>query len=740
MKMNLFDKLVIVVLVCLCSVNAADYFLGGIFPNHQSMNCTGPSTACRKSLFLLGSELESAFRIACDAVNRDGLEGGDTLQCDSQAVTGESTSAVTAATNLKNKNVIGVIGDLLSPSTQAVATLLSQGTTKYPQISYGSTAVSLSSITSGYFFRTVPSDAQQAKALIAIVKNYGWKQIAVIASSDTLASSLASLIEAEASSKTVQLLSSQRFTTGNSTSASAALKAIKASGSQVVIFAAYDTDVNLIMKQAKTEEMTGKNGVYWFGTDGVATATVTDIDALDSMQGILATRPKTGYGKVWDRLKADWESQDPSVYPGSIHNRVNNGPTPDPTILVGQTFDAVFAFREAINAILRANGDPNDKVTMRNALKAVNFIGTTGNISFISNGVDLRAPVYDLANFRGSKWEYAATWDSVKGLILDGVVLWPGGTTVAPKPKLVVKIGGLFPTNSKLIIVNNRPGLLDLGMELQAGYRVACEQANNMMEKIKLVCLTAGTSLSDSDASDATKYLISQNVTGVVGDLYSSNSHTAANILGPAKIPQISYGATANDFSNMALYPYFTRVVPADNVQAETLADLIKSFGWVQVATLASNGEYANFVANFEKATIPRNIQVLLSLRFNPNLTSPDQLAEQFSALKLSGISVILINAEAPDVAIAMQAAVKYGVHGTGYAYVGTDVSTTTDAFAALRWANNSALLSPLQGMIGLQQKAGFGTLYQTLRVLWKSKKSNRLSRKNTRWRIWTNT
>ena len=48
-----------------------------------------------------------------------------------------------------------------------------------PQISYASTSSKLSEVSSAYkyFFRTAPSNVDQAKAIVALVKMYRWKKV-----------------------------------------------------------------------------------------------------------------------------------------------------------------------------------------------------------------------------------------------------------------------------------------------------------------------------------------------------------------------------------------------------------------------------------------------------------------------------------------------------------------------------------------------------------------------------------
>ena len=83
-----------------------------------------------------------------------------------------------------NVAVSGVIGAAVSDSSIAAANVL--GLFEIPQISYASTAATLSDKTRyKYFFRTVPSDALQAKIIANIIQMFNWTYVFLFYSDDT---------------------------------------------------------------------------------------------------------------------------------------------------------------------------------------------------------------------------------------------------------------------------------------------------------------------------------------------------------------------------------------------------------------------------------------------------------------------------------------------------------------------------------------------------------------------------
>ncbi|XP_066566528.1 extracellular calcium-sensing receptor-like [Amia ocellicauda] len=79
--------------------------------------------------------------------------------------------------------VLGIVGDPMSSHSIAISRML--GLFRMPLVSYYATCSCLSNRKEfPSFFRTVPSDAFQVKAMIQIIKHYGWTWVGTIASDD----------------------------------------------------------------------------------------------------------------------------------------------------------------------------------------------------------------------------------------------------------------------------------------------------------------------------------------------------------------------------------------------------------------------------------------------------------------------------------------------------------------------------------------------------------------------------
>ena len=110
-------------------------------------------------------------------------------------------------------------------------------------------------------------------------------------------------------------------------------------------------------------------------------------------------------------------------------------------------FDACYAFAAAISELLNRNtplGDIRGEVLL-NMVKAVEFEGTTGTVSFDENG-DRKASVYELENYHPDGWQLSGVFSTAGNqlTILDDLY-WLGGAMSMTAPARVKTCGtGLY--------------------------------------------------------------------------------------------------------------------------------------------------------------------------------------------------------------------------------------------------------------------------------------------------------
>ncbi|XP_042353952.1 taste receptor type 1 member 3 [Plectropomus leopardus] len=136
--------------------------------------------------------------------------------------------------------------------------------------------------------------------------------------------------------------------------------------------------------------------------------------------------------------------------------------------------------------------------------------------------------------------------------------------------------------------INANQGLLP-GIKL--GYQIydTCRQSA-VIVKPTMSFLTAKSSKALSVRCNYTNYETS--ISAVIGPYSSEMVSVIGKLLGFFLMPQVSYGATSDKFSNKLLYPSFFRTVPSDRWQVDVMVLLLREFKWNWVAVVGSEEEY----------------------------------------------------------------------------------------------------------------------------------------------------
>ena len=174
-----------------------DVTLGGLFPVHEYGS---PREPCGAISAFRGIQRLEAMLFAIEQINHDkqllpGIELGalilDTCSDDNYAleqslrfVRSRLASSTCTCVNVSTSNsfhndyVFGVVGATLSSVSVTVANLLRLF--QLPQISYASTTPKLSEPSFDYFARTVPSDSNQARAIVDILQRLNFTYVNTI--------------------------------------------------------------------------------------------------------------------------------------------------------------------------------------------------------------------------------------------------------------------------------------------------------------------------------------------------------------------------------------------------------------------------------------------------------------------------------------------------------------------------------------------------------------------------------
>nr|XP_046239299.1 taste receptor type 1 member 3 [Scatophagus argus] len=202
-----------------------------------------------------------------------------------------------------------------------------------------------------------------------------------------------------------------------------------------------------------------------------------------------------------------------------------------------------------------------------------------------------------------------------------------------------IMLGGLFPINRLTSNLSQRTepnnisceSLNDYGLGLALVMKYAVDEINanqSVLPGIKLgyeiydTCkqsavivkptisfLTTKSNKALSVECNYTNYETS--ISAVIGPYNSEMVSVIGKLLGFFLMPQISFGATSDKFSDKLLYPSFFRTVPSDKGQVEVMVLLMEKFGWNWVAVVGSEEEYGQRgVQEFSKIAANKSICV----------------------------------------------------------------------------------------------------------------------------------
>ena len=334
--------------------------------------------------------------------------------------------------------ISAVIGTEDSSSTTLVSSLLNVAA--IPTISPFATSEELSSPYFNSFFRTIPPDGQQAKAMVDIIEYYQWTYIAAVAIDHSYGRYGLRALEREAYDRKTFCIAFSEYITrsgykGKITSIVRKLK--DAENIKVVILWSNYEPAKRFLKEATVQELEGrtfliseaiafinpdvleKNAVILKGAIGIRPYLFTDNLFEDYLRGITLNKTRESANPWWkefwtSHLNCSSMSEGACLNPVKIDDRafakLHNAFIPYLT-------DAVYALAHALDSLLKCKNANVTPEAMLLKLRKVSFQGITGQVQFTKSG-DPTYSSYDIVNFQ----KQAENYENVK------VGTWRGGT------------------------------------------------------------------------------------------------------------------------------------------------------------------------------------------------------------------------------------------------------------------------------------------------------------------------
>ena len=327
---------------------------------------------------------QDAANVAIAELNDN--EDGDVFELVIQDSGCDGTQAATATQTLVDSGVVGIVGAACSGATLGAIAVASEA--GIPMVSYASTSPAVTTASdNGYLFRVVPSDAQQAIALTAVVSDAGDSNPAILYMTNDYGSGLADNFQANWSGSACT--TNAYDPTEGSYDASTIAQSVIDAGCDSAVLVSYATDGASIVEALKSQGFEGT--IY--GADGIADAAFVEaFTDASAVTGIVATKPRPGKDST---AKSTFDT----AYKAAGGNTEG--------IYTGETYDAV-----KIVAHAALEGGDNIRADIKTI--GSGYDGASGVHTFDSNG-DVAGTGYEVCDFN-PEFSCSKVWTAESGL------------------------------------------------------------------------------------------------------------------------------------------------------------------------------------------------------------------------------------------------------------------------------------------------------------------------------------
>jgi branched-chain amino acid transport system substrate-binding protein len=349
-----------------------------------------------------GEAYQRAFELAVREVNAAGGIGGRPVALRIADSETNMTVGLRRAEELAAEGVVAMLGDASSASTLAIYEQVT-GPGSIPQISCVSTSPLLTDANAGlpveerFFFRTVPPDQFQARAVLDAARTEGaCSRTAVLYQDDTYGDPFADALEQTFSGASMPLVARVAFTEG-AIDFTSQITALRAAAPDCVVLVMYPVDAGEFLRAWDTLDPAVP--MQWIGGDGLYSDGLL-VAAGDAalIDGFLATAPATQnptpqYNAFADRMEGVF-GDPPTIFSSNCYDAAA-------LLLLAMASAPTLSGDDIRDALVRLSADmPTARPEAANLAqglafiaegRSVNYTGASGPVDFDEFG-DVSSP------------------------------------------------------------------------------------------------------------------------------------------------------------------------------------------------------------------------------------------------------------------------------------------------------------------------------------------------------------
>ncbi|CAH8360717.1 unnamed protein product [Eruca vesicaria subsp. sativa] len=370
-------------------------------------------------------------------------------------------AAAAALELITNKEVKAILGPWSSMQTQFMIEIGKKS--QVPIVSYSATSPFLSSIRSQYFFRATYDDSSQVHAIKAIIKLFGWREVAPIYVDNTFGEGIMPQLTDALQEINVRI-PYRTVISPNATDDEISVKLLRMMSLPTRIFVVHFGNLLASRFFAKAKEAgMMKQGYVWILTTAMADAlSFMKETETDTIQGVLGVKTYVPRSDELEAFKSRWMERFP-ISDLNVYGLWAYDATTALAMAIEEAGTSNLTFVKTDDAMRNMSGFQGLGVSqygpkLLHTLSGVRFKGLAGDFQFI-NG-ELQPSVFEIVNVNGHGGRTIGFWTKEHGLLKSvdqkpatttsfstwkdrlRQIIWPGDTISVPK-------GWEIPTNGK---------------------------------------------------------------------------------------------------------------------------------------------------------------------------------------------------------------------------------------------------------------------------------------------------